>query len=209
MQYLLENIEQQIQNPWKILKSDHTSKVVVVKIDSQLLVVKSFNTKSKIHFCRRLFQQSRASINWYYANKLLENNILTFEPIAMIEERYGLFKGKSYFICSYIQGIEALHYFAHGAKPIPEWETVAKNIGLMLQRLAQAGFHHRDLNLSNIILIGNQPWLIDLDSMRQYRSSWKKKHIARRARNRFMENWDETPEVSPKIIQIFQAIFND
>jgi len=137
----------------------------------------------------------------------VQRRIDTFEPVALIEERFGFLRGRSYFVCSYIEGCDALHTFACGAKPTLKWNIAAQNIALMLQKLASHGLYHRDLNLSNIIMIDDKPWLIDLDSMRRHFVQWQKCYGAARARKRFMENWQEAPNVCEEVEPLFGKIF--
>jgi tRNA A-37 threonylcarbamoyl transferase component Bud32 len=210
MRTLLQDIDHHIEHPWKVLKDDPTSTVVLVKIDEQYLVIKRANTKNGLHKIRRLVAVSRARKNWRNALRLAKIGIPTFSPIALMEERFGPLKKRCYFICSYIQGVDALHYFACGAKPQSNWHGVAIKIANMLQVLAAHSLSHRDLNLSNIIVIDNQqPCLIDLDGMRRHWLTFFAKRGAVRERNRFMENWDETPGVLPETVRLFQSIFSE
>ncbi|MBS0290250.1 MAG: hypothetical protein JSS07_09485 [Proteobacteria bacterium] len=207
MQKVLQDIESYIEDPVKVLKDDPTSTVVVIEVDSRLLVVKRANTKGWIHVVRRIFTPSRAMRNWQFAHKLLKIGLQTFTPVAIKEERFGPLRGRSYFMCTYIQGIDALNYFALGATFKKEWKNVANRIALMIDKLAVHWLSHRDLNLSNIILVENQPWLIDLDSMRQHGWSYFAKRGAKRERKRFMENWSEVPQVLPETVALFREIF--
>ncbi len=209
MQSVLQNLDHHIENPYKVLKDDPTSTVVVINVDGQTLVVKRANIKDWTYRVRRFFACSRAMKNWRNSHKLLNMGVSTFTPIAIKEERYGPFKLRSYFICSYIQGIDALHFFAKGAKPQSSWKSVAVSISNIIDLLAKHWISHRDLNLSNIILVDDQPWLIDLDSMRQHHLKLFAKRGAKRERARFMENWSEAEGVAPETIDLFQAVFAD
>lgn len=205
---MLENIDHFLENSI-FLKNDETSTVGLCEIDKQQIVIKRANTKGIMHFIRRLFQSSRAQKNYEFAKRLQDAHILTFEPMAIVEERFGWLRGRSYFVCSYLKGIDALHYFAHDATPQPNWPLVAKRIVLLLQSLAKQKLYHQDLNLSNIILIDDKPHLIDLDSMRANRWGWSVKALMRKLRRRFMENWEEAPGVSEDVAPLFQATFNE
>ena len=204
---VLDSIDNAIFSAEKILKNDATSTVALLKIDDQLLVVKRLNTKNWLHFFRRLFQNSRARKNWDNASTLCKMGIKTFKPIAILEERYGPLKGRSYFICSYIEGIKALEFFTHETVH-EDIQSIAEKITAMFNTLATAWISHRDLNLSNILLLDNQPWLIDLDSMKSHRWSWIAKRSAQRELNRFIRNCQETPEVPRTVISLFQSLFN-
>jgi tRNA A-37 threonylcarbamoyl transferase component Bud32 len=208
MRALIANLDHALVHPCEILKDDDTSTVAVITVDDKRMVVKRANTKGWGHFFRRAFRHSRAFKNWDYAQRLKSINILTFDPIAVIEERFGPFRGRSYFLCNYLEGTEALHYFAYDALPQPSWPMVATEIVTLIKQLATAKLYHQDLNLSNIILIDNKPFLIDLDSMRTYRFGFSTKKILNKLWSRFMENWDEMPGVRPEVAPLFQSIFN-
>lgn len=206
MQVVLQNLDSSINKSCNILKNDPTSTVVVVRVDNQPLVIKRANTKGLLHFMRRLICPSRAQKNWHYATRLAHANIRTFEPIAYIEERFGPLKRRSYFICSLIEGIDALHFFSDATYQA-RWESVAEKIVLLIKKLADERLSHRDLNLSNIILVDDQPFLIDLDSMREYRFSLRAKLATIQEVNRFMENWQDYPDISPQVGELFTRHF--
>lgn len=208
MKVLIANLDNAIAHAPVVLKNDETSTVVVVRVDNQPIVIKRANTKGWVHIFRRAFRCSRAVKNWDYAQRLQSMDILTFEPIAAIEERFGPLRGRSYFLCNYLEGTDALHYFAYDALPKPNWPIVATEIVKLIKRLASKKYYHQDLNLSNIILIDDKPHLIDLDSMRVYHFGWSTKKILNKLWSRFMENWDEMPGVRPEVAPLFQSIFN-
>lgn len=206
MQVVLQDVDSAMQVPLKILKDDPTSTVVVISVDDKPMVIKRSNTKGILHGVRRLVCTSRAKKNWHYAKCLALANIKTFEPIAYVEDRLGPFKKRSYFICSLIKGIDALHFFSQ-INYQSQWEVVAKKIVDLIQQLGDEHLSHRDLNLSNIILVEEQPYLIDLDSMRQYRWRLYANRATQHAVKRFMENWQDYPEISSQVAQIFTSHF--
>jgi hypothetical protein len=208
MQAVFRDLDTTILSASKILKDDPTSTVVIVNIDNKPLVIKRANTKGLIHFIRRLVCVSRARKNWHFATQLKAANIPTFEPIAYVEDRFGPFKRRSYLICSLLGGIDSLRFFSDNAYEA-QWKVVANNIVTMIEKLANARLSHRDLNLSNIILVGSQPYLIDLDSMRHYRFSRLSKRATAHEIERFMENWQDYPEISSKVADLFKTYFKE
>ena len=204
---VFRNIDKVIASSQTVLKDDVTSTVIRVVINNQPMVIKRLNTKNPVHFFRRLFQKSRAQRNWHNTQYLKQAGIQTFEPIAILEERFGPLKRRSYFICSYIQGIKALEFFTQPDLSVESSEKVAISITDLFQSLSKCWISHRDLNLSNILLVGDQPWLIDLDSMQCHRWHFLATRSAKRELKRFIRNCQETPEVSKKIISLFQSLF--
>jgi serine/threonine protein kinase len=126
-----------------------------------------------------------------------------------MEERWGLFKGRSYFLCPYIDGVDARHFFACDAQPNTTWAIAAKNICTMMKALVQNKISHRDLNLSNIILVANKPYLIDLDAMKHYNFSWVARWAAKKEQRRFMENWQNDPKPHESAAKLFQTFLNE
>jgi len=207
MLVLLADLDSAMQQPVKVLKDDPTSTVVVLNVDGKPIVVKRANTKGWFHYIRRLFCTSRAKINWHFAMRLQSAHIETFKPIAYLEERFGPLKRRSYLICSLISGIDALQFFSNSLYQA-SWEKVATNIVAMIEKLAAKSLSHRDLNLSNIILVDDEPYLIDLDSMRHYRRPyWARTRL--HEVERFMENWQDYPAISPKVAEIFRHCFKE
>jgi tRNA A-37 threonylcarbamoyl transferase component Bud32 len=209
MKQLLENLDAAFINPLKVLKNDISSSVIVIKIDNHSLVLKRSNTKNKWHFLRRLFLQTRARKNWTFAQALRAKGFKTFEPVAFVEERFGFLRGRSYFISTYIEGESLADYFGKSAKEASHCKAVIRNIGSLFRGLAAQGFIHRDLSLGNIILLDNQPLLIDFDSMRRYPCKRWCDRATKRQQERFLENCREVPQITSEIISGFQAIFNE
>lgn len=205
---IFENIDKVFATPIKILKNDATSTVILTKINHQLFVIKRANTKNTMHCIRRAFKMSRAQKNWNNARRLNQSGIFAIQAAAMMEERWGILKGRSYFICPYIEGIDARHFFAESAQPNEDWPVVAKNICLMIKALADNHLSHRDLNLSNILLVNNAPYLLDLDAMNHYKNAWMARRAAQKEQQRFMQNWDNVPKPHMKAAELFQKILN-
>jgi tRNA A-37 threonylcarbamoyl transferase component Bud32 len=207
--HLLNNLDFEISKAKSYLKNDPTSTVCLYELNGEMVVIKRSNTKNRLHFLRRSFRKSRAFRSWDNAKRLIGAGIATFEPIAAVENRWGPFKGRSYLISSYLGGKQASSVFALGAKPVATWPKIAKNIIGLINQLSNSSLSHRDLNLSNIILINQKPFLIDLDGMQQHRWSLLAKYYASQDQKRFMKNWVELPGVNPKASQLFQNIVND
>jgi len=210
MESLFQNIEYYLKNPLKVLKNDFPSSVVLTEIEGKLCVIKSSKARNSFQKIRHFFARSRAKKNWLNAHKLLHLGIPTFTPIAFMEKRWGPFKGASYFICSYIEGKSALEYFKCENEFLKEkCFPVAKNITNMLKKLAQHWISHRDINLSNIILVENEPWLIDLDSMREHHFKMTAKHAAIREYERFQQNWVDALGTEDEKKNLFNLFFGE
>jgi len=184
------NPDRLLDNAQKVFKADATSTVGLITLNDQQFVLKRSNKRGIFRACKRAFVPSRAHRSWHNAQRLAEINIPTFTPVAMIEKRFGFLRGNSYLLTSVIEGIDALHYFAKGAKPQADWEIIAQRILALIKKLADHNITHRDLNLSNIILQHGEPYLIDLDAMCFHDHPLPPK-VKLKDQQRFMQNWHE------------------
>ncbi|MFO1256910.1 MAG: lipopolysaccharide kinase InaA family protein [Gammaproteobacteria bacterium] len=203
---LLQHLDEEILKAKHRLKDDKTSTVCLYELDGKPIVIKRSNTKNWFHAIRRSFCKSRAFRSWGNAMRLLEAGIGTFEPIAAVEKRWGPCKGRSYLISSYLDGKQASEVFAYGAEPSQSWGGAASNIVEMLKQLSKSSLSHRDLNLSNIILVDQQPFLIDLDSMCHFKSRLLAKFYAKQDQKRLMKNWVQLPGVHSEVSQLFRSL---
>lgn len=122
--------------------------------------------------------------------------IPTILPIAAIHHPVFPFFYQAYFLSLEIpDAMDSIQYLQEiGSRPFPDKlirkRKAIRSAGLLLRQFHQAGFFHRDLQLKNILIAGNQPLLIDFD--RSYRKSVLsvKKRIKNLLRlNRSVEKW--------------------
>jgi 3-deoxy-D-manno-octulosonic acid kinase len=124
------------------------------------------------------------------------SGVPTIEPVGAIH-RITLFPFyQPYFLSLEIPGaIDLLRYFQQiGGHPSPETlsqkRKIIRRAGHLLRQFHQAGFFHRDLQLKNILVTGDQLLLIDFD--RSYRKPMisineRMKNLLRL--NRSVEKW--------------------
>jgi tRNA A-37 threonylcarbamoyl transferase component Bud32 len=171
MRILLDSLDQAIHHAPVLLKKGNSSTVVKLLVNEEEIVVKRANLRNHFHALRRLFQPSRAKKNWDYAKRLQSINVQTFEPIAMVEKRWGPFRRESYFISNFLTGKDLWDCFVNAHFSDQEKNDLAREVIKLIKKLASAGLYHRDLNLSNIFFMDNQLYIIDLDSMQRYKKS--------------------------------------
>lgn len=158
---------------FKCLNNDTTT-VAVVEIDRRKFVVKRYNIKGLGHWLKKFWRKSRAMHAWQHAHYLQALQIPTLTPLAVIEKRFGILRGRSYFIYEYVEGIKGSDYFSAEAKIIPAWGQVIKNFVDMLRLMHKGGIIHNDLQCGNLLIVGTNPLLLDLDHVRIYRHHGKK-----------------------------------
>ncbi len=142
--------------------------IAVVYLDDRAYVVKRYNIKNRWHALKVGLRGTRAGRAWYYAHYLLRIGIPTIKPIALLEKRKSFWRGQAYLIAEYQGGTRGCRFFREEFEPDSNWQQVAGAIANIILRLKQAKLSHSDLHVGNMLILNRQPYLIDLDHMRQH-----------------------------------------
>jgi tRNA A-37 threonylcarbamoyl transferase component Bud32 len=177
------------------LKRGNTSTVVRATVDGTEVVVKRYNIKGPWHGIRRALRRTRASISWKNANLMRFYGIATPRPIAFVEKRAGPAKRTSYFISEYVSGQSYRDYFAVATASQESKDRLADSLADMLATLARYRVGHGDMKATNLIIVAGNPYLVDLDGMRQYKSAAGFARAHQRDIRRFLKNWANQPDV--------------
>ena len=189
----------------KVLKNGNTSTVWLTSVGDYKLVVKRYNIKGTLHAAKRALRRSRAAISWKNAHRLEYYGIGTGPPVALIEERFGPFRKRAYFISEWVEGEDCIHFFAvNRANPHKEAKAI-QTITDLLAKFAELKISHGDMKGTNIILTANGFAVIDLDSLLEHRTHFGFMRRFRRDVRRFMENW----QGQPRIYNLFQKALYD
>jgi hypothetical protein len=108
--------------------------VSLAEIDGIKTVIKRYNIKSFWHGINRACRQTRAAGSWANAHRLNILGIATPKPIALIEERFGYFRGKAYFLSEYLDAPDASTFFAQIKNKKSQAEAI-QNIVEMFYRM--------------------------------------------------------------------------
>lgn len=125
----------------EILKSSKASLVAKTKIGASPVIVKRYNTHSIWSGVKQWFKVSPAYNAWFYAHWLITNNIPTPKPLAVVEQKLGLIRKRSYYIYNYLD-FELLSEVLI-KKPIdsPEFKALEERIVNMFKALYKAKTH--------------------------------------------------------------------
>ena len=195
MQHFLDNPDAFIPAD-RLLKDGNSSTVARVEVDHRSLVVKRYNMKSFWHALRRCPRPSRAWHSWGSAHRLNLHGISTPRPVAFIENRWGPFRSKAYFITEYAPGVDAYHWFHSGKGDAATERKILEKFGRLMQRFQDGLITHGDLKATNFIFSDGELMVIDLDAMRSHR--WAGPIFRRKFRKdcrRLMQNWKDLPEI--------------
>ena len=154
-----------------VLKRGNTSFVSRVTVGGRDVVVKRYNHKGFWHSVRYTAKGSRARKCRFFGERLVNLGIATARPLGFVEKRRWGIIWQSYLITEYVSGIGLAEMvtsdsYTDGQKK----KAVAKGRAL-IQEMSRYGIVHGDMKLSNIMMVGEKAMLIDLDSMRSFRSA--------------------------------------
>ena len=190
------------------LKKGNTCTVSLAEVDGIKTVIKRYNIKGFWHGINRAFRQTRAADSWANSHRLNILGIATPKPIALIEERFGSFRSKAYFLSEYLDAPDASTFFAQIKNKKSQAEAI-QNIVEMFYRMYWLKLSHGDMKATNIKVLDGKPYLIDLDSMQQH--AWdfvaKKRHA--KDLKRFMRNWQDQPTLYNRFVKAFFAVYAD
>ena len=152
----------------KLIK-DSRNTVKVFRIDDLYINIKRFK---RPNFINRLvysfFRSTKACRSFLYANKLLDYNILTPDPIAYIENSKYYLLDDSFYVCKNIDyDFDMKHVFEN--KELEQRDKLIKKFVLFTHKLHENGIMFLDHSTSNTIIKKIEGdyklFLIDLNRM--------------------------------------------
>ena len=186
----IETPEQYIENHLnRYLKQGRSSTVANVGFDEKLFVVKRYNIKNLWKGVAHGWRRTRARQSWINAHRLVINGIRTAKPIILIENKFGPINLTSYFVTEYIPGPNIEKYLLTLSGNSNKRVAMVEKIRNIFQALRFHKLSHGDMKASNIIIDNDEPYLMDLDSMRKHTidSIFASRH--ERDKQRFLRNW--------------------
>ncbi|MCH9633518.1 MAG: hypothetical protein S4CHLAM7_02460 [Chlamydiae bacterium] len=164
---LLSNPESAFVNSEDWVKDQYIRSIVVCEIQGKKYLVKRhLNYKLDQYF---LHNPSKALRSFYYGCKLDSMGIKNPRSIAVIEKRRGLLRLASYHVMEFIPGLIGDDFFKTQDPQSPELrESIAKSVEIV-RKLDEAKIIHGDLRVKHFFYLGNEPYVIDLDTVHHYR----------------------------------------
>ncbi len=193
--------------PMQYLKQGLSSTLMQVRLeDDDTAVLKRYNIKSKGHALRKACRPSRAANSWQFGQLLQFLEIATPMPLAMLECRWGILRGRAYILYQYQQGLPLDQFIAMHYQQEQSWQTVMRSAVEVLQQLAAAHLIHGDLKASNFLVTSAGIQLLDLDSMRRIASKRYWQYRWRKDKRRFLANFLEHANIAAYIAMLLQQV---
>jgi tRNA A-37 threonylcarbamoyl transferase component Bud32 len=204
----LASLDQYLAEPQRNIKNGNTCTVAKAELAGRHVVIKRYNIKSLWHGLSRAFRPTRAAKSWANAFRLHILGVSTPKPIALIEKRWWGLRGKAYFLSEYLDAPDGYDYFTK-IKNKKLQAVAIKNIVYLFYRMHLLKLSHGDMKSSNIKVLDGNPYLIDLDSLRQHRWDYfaLKAHV--QDLRRFMQNWQAQSALYNMFVEEFSAVYSD
>ena len=204
LRQLLRNPDSYLESS-RLLKEGRTSTVGVVRIDNRALLIKRYNIKSAWHAVKRALRQTRAAVSWRNGHRLRFYAIPTARPVALVERRWGPLRSASYIICEYIDAEDCGKYLRSEDRSEPEKQRVVDQIVELFSKMARLNIGHGDTKASNFLVSAQAVSTIDLDAMHEYRDPARAAHAHREDIERFLQNWETTPDLKNRFLKQFSG----
>ena len=187
LQPLLDELDKHLEQG-HIHKTGGAATVARVELNGRDYLVKRYNMKNLMHWCKRFWRPSRAWHSWREGNRLLHLGLATPRPLAVVERRWCWLRGRAYIITEYLHGEDIISRFQPylDISP-PESELLALDqlfAGLLRERVC-----HGDFKGYNILWDSDRWSMIDLDAMQQHSTKAGFARAYARDRARFLRNW--------------------
>ncbi|MFP4257182.1 MAG: lipopolysaccharide kinase InaA family protein [Desulfobacterales bacterium] len=197
------NIEERAKDPQgRVMKDDSAARVVAVGYNPHCLVIKQYNSKSGYKAISRSVRKSKAEKTWNNARYLRQEAIDTVEPVALVEDRLGFFRIRSFFVGVYIAGQEARSFFNDPSNTFPELSAAAEKIVESIFEFHSRGIFLGDTKDTNIVIRSERVYWVDLDALTVPGLKW----IADRKRSRdwkiFFHNWRNNEAVRQLFLEL-------
>ena len=162
-----------------LLKAGNSA-TIARTVDPDPRVVKRFNIKGFSHGVRRMLRRiPRFRRAWICGQLLNFLEIPTARPLALLEQRFGPWRGVAYLVMEQLDGPDLASEVAGSGLSDARCEEVTRLFCL----LKTAGLSHGDTKASNFLIHDGRVHLVDLDAMRLDLSGFD------RDLARFLANW--------------------
>ena len=178
-----------------MLKSGNSATVVHLHNAEGDWLIKRYNIKSFWHGLGRCLRPTRAAVSWGNAHRLKISGINTPRAIAVMEKRFGPLRFTGYYVSEYIAAPSVTRYFIADSATPEQQAQVVTAMAQLFRLLLRLGIYHGDCKASNFLIKDETPWVIDLDSMREFRSRRRFLHHYAKDRARFLRNWKPESEI--------------
>lgn len=159
-------------------------------------LLKRFNLRGALHTLTRVLLFTRGSRSWAYGRELLHAGINTARPLAMVEDRLGPFRFRSFVLTEHVAGTPLPEFLEPTSLSTLELDQLATQFARIWHTLGELRIVHGSMHAENFLVTPDgQLTLINLDGT--WRHWFDLTYLHRRDRDwlRFMKQWRGQPEI--------------
>ncbi len=170
--------------------------VSIITMNNKKFVIKRYNPKGFWHGLKRMLRESRALRSWKNSHYLERQGIATAKPVAVLIERFGFIRGKTYYLMEFVDGLRGWDIFKPDSDYRSAWDKILNEIACLLEKLHAAKVTHDDFQHNNMLFVNETPVLLDLDHMRihKYNSLWFRHNFRKDIDNFLMVLGETNPD---------------
>jgi tRNA A-37 threonylcarbamoyl transferase component Bud32 len=179
------------QHEAAILKDGGTCTVFKTKLGEREVVVKRYNIKDFKHWLTHCWRRSRAMKSWVNANLLTMFAVPTARPIAYVEKKICWLRLQTYFVMEYVESEDLTDKFITEID-----DELVDHVARLIGDVAALQIAHGDFKAANFVVTKlKEVLLIDLDSLKVFKSRIKWRAAFKKDKIRFRRNWFKYPKL--------------
>lgn len=191
----------------ELIKPGDRTTIARLEIDGHALILKRSNRKGWLHTALHAFMRSRARWSWVNGRRLQREGLPTAAPVAMLEERLGPIRLRSYLLTRAVDGTPLADVIRDPGLSRARTSTLADAMHTVWKELERLRLGHGDMKATNFLVdADDRLHLIDLDGMRRHPRGPTFHRAHERDWRRLMKNFDD-PAVNPAARQAFHVRF--
>jgi hypothetical protein len=173
-------------------------------------VLKRHHMRDWGHTLSHMLWFTRASRAWVYGREMIESKVPTARPLAMVEDRIGPLRFRSFVLTEHVEGMRLDQFLQQTPLTTAELDQLAAQFAHIWHTLGEMRIGHGDMKATNFLVTPDrQLKIIDLDGT--WRHWFDVTLLPRRDRDwlRFMKNWKGQPEVAAAFRAAVARHFDD
>lgn len=176
---------------YEIIRKGHLKKVVKYTFHKRYFYLKQYGVKQGFDAFKSLFLISKAQREWDHAHLLLENHILTAEPVAVGENRRFKMLKDCFIVFEAVSNSASVHellantYSLYAHTAFPGRKKLLADLVSFIRTIHDRGIFHGELHAENILANRDDTallYLIDLGGLKLRKGaplSWRIRELAR------------------------------
>lgn len=190
----------------ELLKNSDESLVARCKIGAHEVVIKRYNTHTIWSGIKQWFKVSPAYNAWFYAHWLIANNIPTPKPLAVVEQKIGLIRKRSYYIYNYLNFAPLSEVLLDKPIDSPEFKALEERIVNMFKALYKTNTHHDNFKITNFLVHHGEIYMIDLDTVSYSLFPIIASRNFKKDKRDFLNNFKDYPDKQKHLSEAFGFI---